>query len=220
MFTKKSCKNCGNKISDKYKFCPYCGNPFDEGEDFGMLGKNDSIPSNKGMKFPMGMNMIFNSLMKNLNKQFSELNNEMRAESKPQKRPANTKGISISISSFGNKPPEIRVDSFGNNLKQKQQIKEMPLNNLSQENLKRISTLPKQEPVTDIRRLANKVIYTIEMPEVSSIKDISIVKLENSIEIKAIAKNKVYVKQIPINLPITNYELSQGKLILELGVKG
>ena len=219
MFKKKSCKNCGNKISDKYEFCPYCGKPFTKGEDFGMLGKNDFIPSNKGIKFPMGMNMIFNSLMKNLNKQFSELNNEIRAESKPQKRPADKKRISISISSFGNNPPEIKVNSFGNNLKLKQQIKKIPLQNLSQENLKKISTLPKQEPLTNIRRLANKVIYEIEMPEVSSIKDILIVKLENSIEIKAIAKEKVYVKQIPINLPITNYELSQGKLILELGVK-
>ena len=44
-------------------------------------------------------------------------------------------------------------------------------------------------------------------------------KLENSIEIKALAKNKAYVKRIPINLPIINYDFSKEKLVLELGVK-
>ncbi len=67
--------------------------------------------------------------------------------------------------------------------------------------------------------MADKVIYEIEMPEVKSMKDISIVKLENSIEIKAVSKKKAYIKLIPINMPITNYQLEKGKLILELEAK-
>ena len=219
MFKKRICKRCGNKISNDYKFCPYCGNPSNEkSEDLGMLGKNDFMPSNNEIKLPMGLGMIFNSLMKNLNKQFSELDKEMKTKNN-KRNPFFKQGLSISIATSGNMPPEIMVNSFKNNPKQKQQIKQMPLQNLSQETLEKISTLPKQEPLTNIRRLADKVIYEINVPEVSSIKDVSIIKLENSIEIKAFAKDKVYVKLIPINLPITNYELSHGKLILELGVR-
>ena len=57
------------------------------------------------------------------------------------------------------------------------------------------------------------------MPGIKSIKDISIIKLENSIELKAISKNKAYFKLIPINLPITNYGILKERLILEFGVK-
>ena len=90
---------------------------------------------------------------------------------------------------------------------------------MSDESLKKISELPKKEPSTNIRRLANKIIYELNIPGVKSIKDISITKLENSIEIKALAGNKAYAKLIPLNLPITDYELSDGKLILELDAK-
>ena len=48
-------------------------------------------------------------------------------------------------------------------------------------------------------------------------KDVIINKLENSIEIKAFTKEKVYVKLLPVNLPVLNYKLKDGKLILELG---
>ena len=57
------------------------------------------------------------------------------------------------------------------------------------------------------------------MPGVKSIKDISIAKLETSIEVKAVAKNKAYLKIIPIKLLIINYEFSKDNLILEFEAK-
>src|SRR3989344_3748821 len=48
-----------------------------------------------------------------------------------------------------------------------------------------------------IRRFADRVVYEIALPGVKSIKDISITKLENSIEIKAVSKDKAYFKLIP-----------------------
>ena len=77
----------------------------------------------------------------------------------------------------------------------------------------------KKEPKTNVKRLSNTVIYEINMPGVKSLDDISIVKLENSIEIKAVAKDKAYFKLIPVNLAILDYELERGKLILELEAK-
>ncbi len=219
MFKKKECKKCGKKINNSYEFCPYCGNSLNENfkEDWGMLGKNDVMSSINEIKFPVGLNMIFNSLMKNLNKQFSELDGEMKTR-KPKKFKKD--GVSISISTSGDNPPKIKVNSFGNNPKFKQVKKQIKMpSNFSQENIKKFSNLPREEPSTNIRRLSDKVIYEIDLQGVKSTNDISIIKLENSIEIKAIAKDKSYFKLITISLPIINYNLLDGKLVLEFGVK-
>jgi len=224
MFKKKICKNCGEKTSEKYNFCPYCrvplNEPFDE-KDWGMLGKNDFMPAEE-IRLPMGLNAIFNSLMKNLNKQFSELDRDMKEEREKSETKPKKGGISISISTSGNLPPEIRVKSFGNipefqekERKIKKKMTGLTIDNL-QKKSKKFSGLPKKEPKTDIRRFSNRVVYEIKMPGVKSMKDISIIQLENSIEIKALAKDKVFHKIIPINLPIRKYNLEKGKLVLEL----
>jgi HSP20 family molecular chaperone IbpA len=83
---------------------------------------------------------------------------------------------------------------------------------------KKFSGLPKKDPKIDRRRLSDKVVYEIEIPGVKSLKDISIVQLENSIEIKALTKNHVFHKILPVNLPIKKYNLSRGTLTLELDV--
>jgi len=218
MFKKKKCNRCGKKVSDKYDFCPNCGNSMGnpQNNDWGMLGKNDFMPSMNEIKLPMGFNMLFNSLMKNMNKQFSEFEKENEKSKKIKKD-----GISISISTFGNGPPRIKVNSLGNN--QEAEVQKTVINAkqtlFSREKIKEFSSLPREEPKTNIRRLSNKVLYEIDMPGVESTENISIIKLENSIEIKAIAKEKSYFKLIPINLPLENYSLDNGKLILELGVR-
>jgi HSP20 family molecular chaperone IbpA len=221
MFKKKTCKNCGEKINEKYNFCPYCRVPLNEGEDWGMLGKNDFMSPMEEMRLPMGLNTIFNSLMNNLNKQFNELDRD-RKEEKKSKIPGKKGGISISISTSGKLPPEIKVKSFGDipEFKEKEKKMEKKGKGLKIDNLKnkskKFAGLPKEEPITDIRRFSNRVVYEIEMPGVKSMKDVSIIQLENSIEIKALAKDKVYSKLIPINLPIRDYNLEKGKLVLEL----
>jgi hypothetical protein len=213
MFKKRTCNKCGEKVNKSYRFCPHCGsteNNFDD-KEWGILGKDDIIPQDN-FQLPPGFNMIFNSLMKNLGKQLNGV------VDKPQKnfdRGIKKEGISISISSSGNNPAKIKVNSLGD---KKQQIKKIP-GQFSIENSKKFSKFSKREPKTKIRRLSNKVIYDIEIPDVNSLKDISIIKLESSIEIKAIGKNYAYSKQIPINLPIINYIFSKEKLTLEFGIK-
>ena len=225
MFRKK-CKNCGERISDKYKYCPYCSAQLRRNQDLGMLGRDDFMPSMDEVRFPRGFNMIFNSLLKNLDKQFKELDTgrERIDLDKFQKGPKiNKGGLSISISTSGDRPPEIKVRSFGDQKFKRQEekikrgikkkIKKLPQKKLS------IGKLPKKEPKTNIRRLGDRVIYEIELPGVKSIKNVSIIQLENSIEIKAVAKDKAYVKLIPISMPITDYDLEKGKLVLELETK-
>ncbi|VVB84039.1 Uncharacterised protein [uncultured archaeon] len=222
MFNKKKCPKCRGKIEEKFGFCPYCGNRVDFEEDIGengLLGKNDFTPIENAIKLPLGFNTLFNSLMKNLSREFEEqMNGNFADESKAKK--VKKDGISISISTFGNGPPKIRINNAGSNKKTEEKIVEkLKKDTFTQERIKKFSSLKKEEPKTNIRRLSDKVVYEIEMPEVESIDDVSIIKLENSIEIKAIGSKKAYSKRIPINLPIRDYNLSEGKLILELGVK-
>lgn len=217
---KKKCEKCGKKIDEKYSFCPYCGDRKDsENEtDFGMLGKNDFMPLTNEIKLPFGFNAIFNSLVKNLSKEFEEQMKQELSQGKEKK--VKKDGISISISTFGNGAPKIKVAPMGNSNPHIQKEPEKTTHkNFTKEKIKKFSELKREEPKTNIRRLSNKLVYEIEMPGVKSIEDISITKLENSIEIKAIGKEKAYAKIIPINLPIKNYGLSEGKLVLELGIK-
>lgn len=217
MFGKKKCDKCRSNIDKDFDFCPYCGDHVEDNEDFGLLGKNDFSQSKEQIKLPMGFDLLFRTLVRELDKQFKEIDKEIGKERKTKVQKG---GISISISSFGNQAPRVMVNSNGNNIefKQKEQQikKQLSKNKFSEENIKKLSTLPKSEPKTNIRRLSNKLIYEVDMPEVKSIKDISIIQLENSIEIKAIGKDRAYFKLIPLGLPIKNQKFSEGKLILEL----
>jgi len=87
---------------------------------------------------------------------------------------------------------------------------------LSAEKLKQMSQLAKEEPAVSVRRLSNRVIYELAVPGVKSLKDVSVAQRENSIEVKALAKDKVYFKIVPLGFPILDCNLLKGKLILEL----
>ena len=239
MFGRKKCKKCKEKISSKYGYCPTCGTPvneedyeenyYDEDEDWGMLGKDDSFEDAE-IRLPFGFNTLFNSLISSLDKQFREFDKELGKNKfsnqniTPDNRFAKSGGIRINISSSGNKAPKIMVRSFGNIPEFKDEEREIKKQakmqqeqkEFSKENIKKLSTLPRKEPSTNIRRLSNKVVYEIDLPGVKSEKDISIIQLENSIEIKAVGKDSAYFKLIPINLPIKGHKLSDGKLVLEL----
>ena len=224
MFNKKKCTRCGKKVNNEDAFCPGCGFSLKDSErkeDWGMLGKNDIFSPELAMP---GFNTLFNSIMKDFGSQFGaiekELRNSMENNSKPQKR-----GISISISTSGNNPPKIKINNLnGEPLKQinkevSPKKKEKILSVLSEDKGREFLNLPQEEPLTKVRRLSSKVIYEIELPGVKSLKNVSIMQLEKSIELKAVSKKKAYKKIIPIDFPIQKYTLSKEKLILELGVK-
>jgi len=214
---KKKCQNCNNQISKKYQYCPSCGTNLNE-EDLGMFGANDFDPSLNQIKFPKGLNMLFNTLMKSLDK---EMKNSMKEQAKQNKNPNLKKnGISISISTVPGKEPNIKVNSFGNEkLKEQKEKTKIKRTKTLPSNMVKTGKLPKKEPLTNVRRLSDKIIYEIKIPGVKSLKDISINQLENSIEIRALAKDKAYIKLIPVGLPIMDYTLDKGKLVLELDTK-
>ncbi len=197
MFKKKTCKNCGKKINSESNFCPNCGINLKKGKekyqkkDWGMLGKDDNPKQEEilpGMSGGM-LGKMLQGAMKMLEK-------EMQKDIKQNM----------------NQNFKLMINGKEVNLNQKpQETKKLPANIL-----KDFSKYPKHEPKTNIKRIENKLVYELNIPEVKSLKDVSIQKLENSIEIKAISKNKAYKKIIPFNLPILNYELSKDKLVLEM----
>ncbi len=234
MFNKKICGRCGKGSKEKYSFCPYCGNPLEKKKkDLGMLGQHDFEPglgnSNAfgnpargilGANGFGGFNMIFNSLMKNLEKQFREEN--QKGKNPNQNVPGN--GISISISTFGNGMPMMgqKPQNQGNENRKKKHAENRKFffDNFNSEGLKKYSGLPKEEPKTNLKRMDNKIFYEVELPGVKSARDISIVNLEKSMELKAVAEDRAYKKVIPMNFPISDYKLLKGKLVLEMDAQG
>ena len=216
-FNKKSkkeemkCDNCKSEINEEFSYCPYCGTIlFDinqRSKDLGMLGKTDALndpvfrqkiaESNLTITDKM-IGAIFNSLMKNLDQQMNEAN-------KGTQRPGNIK-IKIGIANPNQMQKPVQKKSTKHNFSP---------NSMSKEQLEKISKLPRTNAKTNMKRLGDKIIYDLHTPGIESIKDIFVSKLESGYEIKALAKNKVYVNSLPVNLPINSFTLTNEKLSIE-----
>ncbi len=220
MFSRKRCKKCGKWLSGDYAYCPYCGVKLYDERDYGLLGKNDEVEMFETSErisdtfdfFGLpGFDRLFKRLFIELEKQFRELDKQFR------ERPEARGGISISISSIDDKPI-IKVKTGGDFGKKprkgRQKMKSSA--HVEEELAKKLAKLPREEPSSSVRRLGSKVVYEIDLPGVKSLRDVIVNKLENSIEIKAVGKDKAYFKLIPIDLPIKRYMLRNGKLVLEL----
>jgi len=212
MFGKKVCGSCNKKINEKYSFCPHCGNsPIKRSkEDEGMLGNDDFVN-----EFENFSNTIFGGVgSKIIGKMFENAMKVLEKEMEKEVKRNGRREIKRPKTNFQLFINGQKVNGFENHThrkpKQQREIQRLPQNVLS-----KFSNLPQKSPKTDVRRLSDKVVYEINMPGVNSLKDVSITKLENNIEIRAISKNKAYQKMIPVNFPIIDYTLSKGKLILE-----
>lgn len=200
---KKRCNNCNEKIKKIYSFCPSCGIPLKESKDeWGMLGKNDSI-ENELPKITGG-GLMGNMMNKMLGNAIKMLEQEMNKELGEIEKQPRTK-IKLMVNGKEINPYE----------EKRENAKILPIE-FSDENLKKWKKMEKKEPKSKLRRVDDKIKYELEIPEVKSIQDISIVKLENSLEVRAIGKKTGYVKNISIDLPLKKYTLLKGILTLEL----
>lgn len=211
MFSKR-CSKCESKVKNEHKFCPSCGLDLSgkyEEEDYGMLGRDDNTFEDQMSFSDNFMEKMFNSAMKVLEKQMKNLGSEMNDQNKQKKgKKQNNPGLNVQFFVNGE-----RV--FNENEMQEQQPVKIT-NNISKEKLKRFMNLPREEPASKIKRLADKVIYELVVPGVDSIEDVLINQLESSIEVKALSKDKVYSKNLNVNLPILRYHLVEDNLIIEM----
>ncbi|MGD2072488.1 MAG: hypothetical protein PVG65_03270 [Candidatus Thorarchaeota archaeon] len=159
--------------------------------------------------------------MKQIDKEFKKIDKEIGkdTEKMPKIKP---KGFSISISSASGKKPEIRIRGMGPKMKlipPQKQIKKISQPKISDAQAKKLAKLPREEAETRVRRMSDKIIYEIKLPGVKTLKNVIINRLENSVEIKAFSKDKIYVKLIPMAMPILDYKLSKEKLTIEFKAK-
>lgn len=215
MFNKKECFKCQKKINNNYEFCPYCGNNFNQksGEDWGMLGKDDVKNESNGFPNFLSGGLGGKMLGKMIGSAMMMLEKELSREVKNPQFPKSN--VELFINGKRINPENIQV--MKKPMNGKKEVHAFP--KMSEDKMKKFANLPKKEPLTNIRRFSNKIIYEIIMPEVKTMDDILVNKLENSIEIKAFAKDKVYAKSISLNFPLIDYSFSKGKLILELEAK-
>jgi len=208
---KKKCPQCNKKIEKNYDFCPFCGQNLKSkhySEDFGFLGKNDLIDEESHSMFGGSfMEKMINNAMRALEKQMKNLPEELN---KNQGKMPNMK-VRFLINGKEVIPQKTQIQENQKPKKIKQTI--------SKEKAEKFAKLPRKEPKTKMQRLAGKLVYELSVPGVKNIKDVLINQLENSIEVKALSKDKVYSKILNINLPIINLQLEKGSLILELQAK-
>jgi HSP20 family molecular chaperone IbpA len=104
MFGKKKCKNCGERIEDKWNFCPRCGNGiknrniFDDfDKEFQGLGKAFGIPKIDLKPGSDGVSIIISS---------GEIRPSIRREVRKEERP-----VKIAKST---EEPETKIERKGN----------------------------------------------------------------------------------------------------------
>ncbi|MFH1563606.1 MAG: hypothetical protein ABIF11_09390, partial [Nitrospirota bacterium] len=76
--------------------------------------------------------------------------------------------------------------------------------------------LPKVEVEAKIRRLADRIIYEIDVPGVGSKADVVVTELATGLEIKAYSRDKCYVKFIPLKVEVIEYYVRPNKVFVEL----
>lgn len=229
MFSKK-CSKCKNKISKAYDFCPYCRNNLssqNDKEDYGFLGKNDFIerelfPELDNSFMDKMLNNAFKMAEKMLEKQMKVMSEEMMENQSKPRMPNNISNIpgNVDVQFFVNGKrvfPQIpnQIQEQRQTI-HSEQIRPIKAKKISEEKAEKFSKLPKKEPKSRVRRLSGKIIYELEVPGVKDINDVLVNQLENSIEIKALGKDKVYSKTLNINLPVLNYKLDDDNLVIEL----
>lgn len=208
-FSKKTkCERCKSEISSDFSFCPYCGLSLIDADremrDFGMLGRSDHIPINQQPTNTFGitghiMDAMMSSLVKSLDKQFKEAE-KMQSKEKAQIR-AIPNGISIRIG-----PVQCQ---------RKRSPSQVTKKIITEEQIKKMSSLPRTTAKSKIRRLSDRVICELSAEGIESPNDVFISKLESGYEIKAIGNKKVYVNSIPLELPIHGFSFDSETLFVE-----
>lgn len=213
MFNKKKCGKCRKSISGNYDFCPYCGSSLNENfkEDWGMLGKTDSNEKADSFSDPFFGGINSGIMGKMINSAMKMLENEMKKTANTQDNPSRAK-FKLMING-----KEVPLNSPNKKENQKKPNKKLtkPLPVFSENKRKEFQKLKREEPKSNLKRFSDKVIYEIEIPGLKKVENVSILKLENSVEIKAIGNKKSYEKILSLNSPLINYSISKNNLILE-----
>lgn len=207
MFGKsEKCPKCGARVGRDWNYCSNCGYPLRERYD-----------------------EIFNleDFARKIEKEFEDFDRLFKMNFKiPRiKMPpseSSFSGISITIDSRTGMRPRIVVRTYGDMKKYEPEIKRK-LGIDKSEGVEEIKEekeyeVPKvtEEPEAKVNNLGDKFVIEIKLPDVEKEEDIKIQPLEQSLEIRAKAKDKLYFKLLPITGRIVRKRFDNGKLFIEI----
>ncbi|MEM5878185.1 MAG: zinc ribbon domain-containing protein [Candidatus Aenigmatarchaeota archaeon] len=169
IWKKKQCKFCGYSLKNDWSFCPSCGRPVRDLD-------------------------LFEKMFNDIESEFERIDKELKNRPK-----LNVRGgeIHITVQSGTGIEPRVEVRTSGDYKNLEPQIKrKLGIG----ESIKNTFKKPKktEEPETKISKEQGMTKITINLPGIKSEDQIEVKQFEQSIEIKAFAKDKTYFKLIPI----------------------
>lgn len=203
MFESKKCRKCGKGLKNEWVACPYCG-----------------FSVKERVRRPY-------DVFENIDKEFERIDKMFGPRffkvPKIDVKPFRGGGISITIKSGTGRKPKIDVKTSGGYKKLEPQIKRKlgvreDVGEVKEFKPERKTPKITEEPETKVERIGNRQTITIKIPDVKSLDDIDIRKLEQSLEVKAFAGDKAYFKLIPVkpNVQISDRSFKNGILKIEL----
>ncbi|NIO21415.1 MAG: hypothetical protein GTN76_11920 [Candidatus Aenigmarchaeota archaeon] len=213
------CRKCGKEANEKWDFCPRCGSRL----------RRD----------------LFTDVFSRMEREFKEMNKMLERDfevfdlSPFFRKPIRGRGFSINITQSSGKKPKVSVKTFGDvdkreieeeakkigfgerlgTLKPKITETREPEKSEVTESVSISGAKTTEEPKTSVKRIGERIVVEVELPDVRDEKDIEVKPLENSIEVKARAGDKAYFKILtkPPQTNVTSKHFKNGILYLELG---
>jgi len=231
------CPVCGTKIDKEWGFCPRCGSRV-SGDFF------DEIFS-RMRKELAEMNKLLEKDIEafDLSPWFKDMDRPKKSGFTIKIVQAGDRKPDISVRTFGDVDKgKLRkeIDELGSwqdGLKEGEQRKEGVSGRLqssdafkpeSKRGLFKVAGKPEEklvikgamkteEPKTSVAKSASRVVVSIHLPGVESEKDIEVSELENSVEVKALAKDKAYFKILtkPSQFRLSKRSFEKGILQME-----
>ena len=87
---------------------------------------------------------------------------------------------------------------------------------VSREEAERRSSLEKVNAESRVKRLGDVIIYEIEAPGIQKSEDVVVTELETGVEIRAYARDKCYIKTIPMKVEILGMRIDREKVSVEM----
>jgi HSP20 family molecular chaperone IbpA len=215
-----NCQVCGSRMEKGWGFCPRCGSRA-SGDFFGEI-------FSRMRKELAEMNRLMEKDIEafDLSPWFREI--ERKAPARPK-----GSGFTIKIVQSGGGKPDISVRTFGDVDKGKlgREIEGLGALQGTGKPVSRGLFRPKpakqeialkgrmrtEEPRTSVASSASKVMVSIQLPGVKSDRDIEICELEDSVEVKALAKDRAYFKILtkPARFRVSKRSFANGVLEME-----
>ena len=165
------CKRCNIEVKGGWRFCPICGTSIAE-----------AVTAPLRFNFSEGINLEEDDFDEVFKQAFQEVDKMFKSIGMPG-------NINITVKTNRPGPAQVRQPVQSKKTVQQQRVVQLP---------QRI-VKSAEEPEMKMENAPNYISIELKVPGVASVKDIFIKKLNESIEVRAYAGDKMYFKVIPIN---------------------